>query len=165
MTIVKTYATEDDLRLQKDALLAIISLNEILPRVNKNVWVTRNEMTNRLIYCGVSLYLQDMDVADAISKCNRDGRLERRRYKGGAYFRPSIFNEGSPKDQREGRTPPMNPKKNFFKKASLAKGLVQVLDKDLERLKQIRDGIVNGDIIREHDIIFIVIESYSSLFD
>ena len=75
-----TYARANDLSLQKNTLVAILSLNECLPDSHGKIWVTTKEMTERLIHCGVDPSLETMDVANAIKKHNRGGRMNRNRY-------------------------------------------------------------------------------------
>ena len=147
MLITKQYASADDLHLRKSALLAILSLNESLPDRNGEVWVTLGEFTDRLVHCGVHVSLDSLAVREAAQKHNRNRRLDRRTWKdGGVYFRPSTYTRGSPLDQREGKRPPILPRRNLFKKMPEAANDLNILNVDLLRVKKLRDGIKNGTI-------------------
>lgn len=146
MVCTKRYAVADDLHLQKDALIAILSLNECLPPRNGEVWVTTREMTQRLIHCGVDPSLEQIFVNEAIAKYNRGGRLEKRGYKHTHYFRSSVFDLGSPKDQRDGREPPILPQKNYLKQNPTAEAMLEVLNAEVRRVRDIKDGIKKGEI-------------------
>mmetsp|Transcript_12688 Transcript_12688/g.27557 ORF Transcript_12688/g.27557 Transcript_12688/m.27557 type:complete len:533 (-) Transcript_12688:47-1645(-) len=113
--------------------------------VTEKIWVTTKEMTERLIHCGVDPSLETMDVANAIKKHNRGGRMNRNRYVHESYFRHGIFDQGMPKDQRIGQPLPM-PTKNYFKKNPSAKGLLKIVNKDLKEVHKVREGVQMGEI-------------------
>jgi len=48
-------------------LKAIIALNELMPPKNGNVWVTRKEITSRLVHCGVNPSLEPIEISHAIN--------------------------------------------------------------------------------------------------
>jgi len=62
MVYTKTFANIDDLHLSKKANSAIVLLNTYLPDDYAKYWVMVEEMTERLISCGVNSSLQKIDV-------------------------------------------------------------------------------------------------------
>ena len=66
-----TYANPSELCLDYQSLSAALALNECLPKKNGILWVTFEELKNRLIHGGVDPALEKTDVSDALLKCNR----------------------------------------------------------------------------------------------
>jgi hypothetical protein len=148
MLFTRKYATSDDMHLSDDALGAITHLLCCIPARNQEVWITKKEMKDRLIHCGVANSLEQMDVDEAMRKFQGMQLLDRRKYKTQIYFRPNTFFKGSPKDERT-ELHPMLPAKNYFKKKkkSMQWKQLAVINKDLNRVHRVREGVRNGDIL------------------
>ena len=80
----------------------LLGLNTIIPRENVNVWITVEEMRDRLVFCGVDDSLTSDTLSSALRYSNKLGVIERRVYLDVCYFRPALCasNPGAPLDQR-----------------------------------------------------------------
>jgi hypothetical protein len=54
---------------------SLILLNLFLPEDNKLVWVTKEEMRNQLVHCGVDKSLSVDILAKAINNANRGSKI------------------------------------------------------------------------------------------
>ena len=81
MVYSKTFARADDMSLPKHILVAVLSLNECVPESHGEIWVTKKEIAQRLIHCGVHNSLEAIVVADAIQHHNQGGRINKNRWK------------------------------------------------------------------------------------
>uniref|UniRef100_A0A7S2M0G8 Mutator-like transposase domain-containing protein n=1 Tax=Skeletonema marinoi TaxID=267567 RepID=A0A7S2M0G8_9STRA len=156
MVYTKTFANIDDLHLSKKANSAIVLLNSYLPDDYAKYWVTVEEMTERLISCGVNSSLQKIDVDGATQHHNKHGLLEKRLYRHKTYFRPSKYQQGSPNDQRIDGKFPM-PKTRLFQQRKFqldpdARQAFCDLNKELERVDKLKRGIDRGEIHLMHDV-------------
>jgi len=145
MLTIKNYATDDDLKLLKCGLVSILSLNDCLPQLIGKIWVTKKEIAERLIHCGVDSSLDMMQLDTLVANYNNGGHLDKRKFNHKTYFRHSIYDTGSPKDQHEGVRNIMPPK-NYFKRLLSAKGILKVLNNKLKQVHAVKDSIKKGEI-------------------
>ena len=118
----KVFVTSDELDLSDDALRYIKTLNASIPAKNREIWVTIEEMVDRLVHCGALPFLKAEHVSHANQRFKSVAPLEQRRQQFGGerhiYFRPEEFTEGAPLDQRgvDGlRCPAYLPQRNYFR--------------------------------------------------
>ena len=74
------FASRDELVLCDDALKNIKALNASIPKENAKIWVTIEEMADRLIHCGVVHFLKSEHVYQASQKYKNITPLEKRRH-------------------------------------------------------------------------------------
>ena len=138
--------------LCKDALSHILSLHSKLPDELLAIWVTSNEICDRLVEGGVSHDLKCEHVSCALKIMNRGQRLMQTRVEGNIkYFRPNTFElDGSvPSDQRTRMTGlktrglPLLPERNYFLLRQDSSSIVSLLNECLE------DHVV---AVKEYDI-------------
>ena len=87
----------------------LLLLNHFLPEENKLVWVTMEEMRNRLVYCGVDKSLSTHILANALRFANRGLSILTQSFMGKVqFYRPVEFagQPGTPKDQRASKNAP-----------------------------------------------------------
>jgi len=142
----KKYTTDDDLKLSNCGLVSILSFNDCLPQLIGKIWVTKKEIAERLIHCSVDRLFDMMQLDTAVANYTMEGGLTSgsliMRHTSG--FWHSIYDRGSPKDQREGARN-MSPK-NYFIRLPSAKGILKVLNDDLKQVCAVKDGIKRGKI-------------------
>jgi hypothetical protein len=88
---------------------SLILLNHYLPENNKLVWVTIEEMRDRLVHCGVDKSLSIDLLAKALKHANRELSLLTQTKMGRIqFYRPVEFagEPGTPKDQRASENGP-----------------------------------------------------------
>lgn len=144
----KHYVSGNDLHLSEGAMQAILTLNECIPESCGMIWVTVQEMRERLVRCGVHHTLKTQQIDLAIQKLNRSGRLDKDCYRTRTYFRQSCFVGGSPKDQLANRLLSIMPRMGYdFSSLSEGSGHLRELNRELERINNIEAKIEAGDII------------------
>ena len=77
-------------KLSADIQKKLLCFNSALPRENMEVWVTMEEMRDRLIHIGVDCVLTTEMVENAIKRVGR-GLISRRRDWGISFYRPSLL--------------------------------------------------------------------------
>ena len=91
-------------KLSTDIQKKLLCFNSDLPRNNMEVWVTMEEMRDRLIHIGVDRVLSTEMVENAIKRVGR-GLISRRRDGGNniSFYRPSLLDHecGAPLDQSD----------------------------------------------------------------
>ena len=122
-----------------------LSLNDCLPQLIGKIWVTKKEIAERLIYCGVDSSLDMMQLDTVVANYNYGGRLDKHKFNHDTYFRQIIYDTGLSKDQQEGARNIMQPK-NYFKRLPSSKGMLKVLSNTLKQVRAIKDGIKKGEI-------------------
>lgn len=151
----KIFVTSDELDLSDDALRYIKALNASIPAENREIWVTIEEMVDRLVHCGALPFLKVEHVSQANLRFKSVAPLEQRRQQFGGerhiYFRPEEFTEGAPLDQRgvDGlRCPAYLPQRNYFRSrgSADAKMMLATLNDELRRVGKIEKGIEEGRI-------------------
>ena len=107
----------------------------------------------------------------ALTFHNKNRLLDKPQYNKVYYYRQSIFQRGSPKDQRV-EPPLILPKKDYFinVRSNEVKTLLTMLNDDLNRVKQLKADIESGETIREisfdlHNIIYVctIISHYQTV--
>ena len=92
-------------QLPRDAARGILILNDSIPPAQKELWVTPQDIRNRLVLGGVDRALTTEHVDNALCRFNKgDVFLTRRQQshdgESASYFRSSLFADGCPDDQR-----------------------------------------------------------------
>ena len=111
-------------KLSADVQKKLLCFNSALPRKNMELWVTIEEMRERLIHIGVDRMLSIEMIQTAIKQVG-NGLITRRRDWGTSYYRPSLLDHeaGTPLDQRTKLAGylnrlPIYPPKDFLKDSS-----------------------------------------------
>jgi len=152
MVHTKTFVNKDDLKLNSTAVSAIILLSAAFPAKHGKYWLTVAEIREWLVRCGVDSSLQMDDVNNATRNHNKNGLLNKRKEKSTAYFRSSNYEMESPREQRAKHNKIPMPKKNFFRKNSADANVQQLLkdlNGELERIKELKNGIDRGEMCCE----------------
>ena len=101
MPYTVTYVDENELHLDKPALISLLQLNTLLPDRHGAIWATSNEIVSRLIHCGVDQSLSLGDLERALKFYNRGQLfLAQRRLNSNVYYRPTKYDKQSPEEQR-----------------------------------------------------------------
>ena len=112
-------------KLKPQFLKCLLSLNGDIPDENSMIWITLDEMRDRLVEGGVDRSLTTDILQSAVTLHNRGERyLSRRPHDNIKYYRPSKYQycDGTPDDQRStgggrkqmNRNLPIHPPKNYF---------------------------------------------------
>ena len=146
MPYTVTYVDEDELHLNKPALILLLQLNTLLPDSNGVIWATADEIVIRLIHCGVNPSLSLGDLERALKFRNK-GQLffAQRRLTGVFYYRPTKFDKHSPEEQRNVNGVAVNllPRLNWFNTSNAT-----VQDEEVKR----NLSVVNSDLHRCLDL-------------
>ena len=86
-------------KLSADVQKKLLCFNAALPHKNMELWVTIEEMRERLIHIGVDRMLSIGMLESAINRVGK-GLITRRRDRGTSYYRPSLLDHeaGTPLD-------------------------------------------------------------------
>ena len=112
-------------KLKPQFMKSLLSLNGDIPDVNSMIWITLDEMRDRLVEGGVDRSLTIELLQSAVTLHNRGERfLSRRAHDNIKCYRPSKYQhiDGTPVDQRStvggrkqmNRNLPIHPPKNYF---------------------------------------------------
>ena len=109
--------------MERGLLKALLLLNGNLPPENAKIWITVEEMRDRLVHCGVHRSVSTDHLVQALTRVNKgEGLLARRREKGTAFYRPSLCHgdQITHIDQRlqikgRGSRLPVNPEQDYLK--------------------------------------------------
>lgn len=89
-------------KIQKDVCKKLLCLSSFLPTENRKIWVTIDELRERLIVGGVDSSLTTAVMLYSLKAVNKSNLMSKRPDGDTVFYRPSVFEyeSGTPLDQR-----------------------------------------------------------------
>ena len=127
-------------KLKASIYKQILSLESHYPDVNRDIWVTINEMRDRLVHCGVHNSLSPELLEYAVTRCNSGSMFVTKRTDGHtSFYRHSSLTHdvGAPLDQRNrlssryAKRLPINPDRDYLKTRADARQKLEMINSAL----------------------------------